>query len=552
MLLKADATTQKLRGGYYTPVVLADSIIQYFTNDNTIRTILEPSSGDGVFLESIEKYFTPENIDYVRAYETFEEEAEKSRIKIDNRFNIDVISGDFLENYFRLLEERPFDLIVGNPPYIRYQYLTEIQRELQSKILVSHGMKSNKLINAWVCFLVACIQLLSENGKIAFIIPAELLQVVYAEDLRLFMSNTLSKITLITFEELVFDEAEQEVIILIGEKDNVIRDTIIGIKQLRNLDCLMGLNLTEIEYQPLTHTKDKWTKYFTNDHEVDLINRIRNDNRFITFRDISVVNVGITTGNNKYFSVDKDIVAKYQFEDVTLPLIGRSAHAHGIYFTHEDWIKNVNNNKKAFLINFTSDIPYEEYPELHKEYIQKGENEDAHIGYKCSIRDRWYIVPSIWIPDAFILRRNDTFPKFVLNNINAVSTDTMHRIKFHDGINRDKILLSYYNSITFAFTEINGRSYGGGVLEILPGEVSKVKLPNIQDFDDTRTRELLTIIDDCIRSNGNIEQVLDIIDREILVEHLGLDLEICYQFREIWKKLMERRRSRSKGRRISS
>ena len=40
-------------------------------------------------------------------------------------------------------------------------------------------MKANKLINAWVAFLVACVQLLSEDGKIAFVIPAEILQVAY-------------------------------------------------------------------------------------------------------------------------------------------------------------------------------------------------------------------------------------------------------------------------------------------------------------------------------------------------------------------------------------
>ena len=42
-------------------------------------------------------------------------------------------------------------------------------------------MKSNKLINSWVFFLVACIELLEKNGTIAFVIPAEIMQVAYAE-----------------------------------------------------------------------------------------------------------------------------------------------------------------------------------------------------------------------------------------------------------------------------------------------------------------------------------------------------------------------------------
>ncbi|MFL0246575.1 Eco57I restriction-modification methylase domain-containing protein [Candidatus Clostridium stratigraminis] len=546
MLLKEDASTQKLRGGYYTPKLLADFIVRLFQNDNSIKTILEPSCGDGIFLESILQNMNLDNIDNIKGVEIFEEEAIKAKAKICENSKFDIVVSDFLSHYYDLIWQKPFDLILGNPPYIRYQYLTEIQRELQSKILVSHGMKSNKLINSWVCFLVACVQLLDSNGKIAFVIPAELLQVAYAEDLRLFLSNNLSKITLLTFEELLFDEAEQEVVVLIGEKNPNIQESVIGVEQLKNLECLTAFNMNTVEYQPITHTKEKWIKYFTDDSEVEIIDEIKRDERFVTFADVALVNVGITTGNNKYFSVDKDTVDKYELRDVTLPLIGRSSHAHGIHFTNEDWMLNVNKNKRAFLINFPSDIPFEEYPQLHKDYILKGESEKVNSGYKCRIRDRWYIVPSIWIPDAFILRRNDSFPKFVLNRTNAVSTDTMHRIKFNEGINENKVLLSYYNSITFAFTEINGRSYGGGVLEILPGEVGKVILPNIQDFDDELTYTYLDIIDKVIRNGSDIEPVLDVIDREIMVSYLGISADTCNQFRQIWKKLMARRQGRSK------
>ena len=124
---------------------------------------------------------------------------------------MNVLAEDFLEFYERCYQKERYDLILGNPPYIRYQYLTETQREIQSQILISHGMKSNKLINSWVCFLVACVQMLSVKGKIAFVVPAEILQVAYAEDLRLFLTNQLSRITLITFEKLIFPEIEQEV-----------------------------------------------------------------------------------------------------------------------------------------------------------------------------------------------------------------------------------------------------------------------------------------------------------------------------------------------------
>jgi len=547
MRLKTDNTEQKLRGGYYTPKKLSNFIIDLFKDDLDINTILEPSCGDGVFLESIFQRMNHSKIDKVKAIEIIKEEADKVNSKYKENKALEVVNGDFILLYNELNSKERYDLIVGNPPYIRYQYLTERQRELQSEILVSHNMKSNKLINAWVCFLVACVQLLSENGKIAFVIPAEILQVAYAEDLRLFLSNNLSKIALITFDELVFDNIEQEVVVLIGEKDSKVPTdkSMIGIKEFKNLDDLSNFTLEDLEYQLIEHTQEKWTKYFLTDRENKLIEKIQQERKFVKFQDLGIINVGITTGNNKYFSVNKETVNKFELNNVILPLIGRSSHAHGIYFIKEDWEKNISKDANAYLIHFP-DTPYEEYPTKHKEYIELGEASGENKGYKCSIRDKWYIVPSVWIPDAFFLRRNNTFPKFVLNNIDAVSTDTMHRIKFNEGIDRDKVLLSYYNSITFAFTEINGRSYGGGVLEILPGEVGKILLPNLQEFDDKEAKELINKIDHCIRNNKNIEDILDEIDEKVLVNFIGLDKEICEVFRQIWKKMMKRRHGRSR------
>lgn len=73
-----------------------------------------------------------------------------------------------------------------------------------------------------------------------------------------------------------------------------------------------------------------------------------------------------------------------------------------------------------YLIYFP-EVEYEKYPNKHKEYINFGEVNGENEGYKCSIRDRWYRIPSVWVPDAFFLRRNNLYPKFVVNCCNAVS-----------------------------------------------------------------------------------------------------------------------------------
>ena len=539
MQLKQNSSNQKLRGAYYTPTELANSIVSLIDFDK-VQNVLEPSCGDGVFVDSIVSLVnTDVNITGV---EIEKEESEKVNLRYKGNKKIDIFTDDFLNFYEKEYDENRYDLIIGNPPYIRYQYLSEGQREIQSKILTDHGMKSNKLINTWVCFLVACVQMLSSKGTIAFVIPAEILQVAYAEDLRKFLSDQLSKITLITFEKLIFPDIEQEIVVLIGEKGG--EEKGIRIVEMKDLSGFKELDLKKNGYMKLKHTKEKWTKYFISKDDVELIQKIRKDKRFVKFSDYGKINVGITTGNNDYFSIDNETEKKYGLSSVTLPLIGRSSHAHGIFFNTEDWTENVNSGKKAMLVNFPNEVS-DAFPEAHKAYIKYGEKSDQNSGYKCSIRDNWYAVPSVWVPDAFFLRRNNLYPKFVLNSCEAVSTDTMHRMKFNDGVDPDEVLLSYYNSISFAFTEICGRSYGGGVLEILPGEMGNIMLPLISSIDADLKSELIGKIDKIVRDKDDIELALDIVDKKILIDILGIDELLCNRFRNIWKKLQQRRLGRS-------
>ena len=215
MKLKANSSEQKLRGAYYTPYNLADKIVKLF-NFNNVEAILEPSCGDGVFIDALSEnnHLNKKII----AVEIEEKELNKVRTRYKDFESVSLIGNDFLNFYEKVKNILSFDLILGNPPYIRYQYLSDGQRNILSEIIEENGMKPNKLINIWVCFLVACTKLLSKNGKIAFVIPAELLQVAYAEDLRLFLTNQFSKITLITFETLIFPDIEQEILVFIGEK----------------------------------------------------------------------------------------------------------------------------------------------------------------------------------------------------------------------------------------------------------------------------------------------------------------------------------------------
>ncbi|MBR0491403.1 MAG: Eco57I restriction-modification methylase domain-containing protein [Clostridia bacterium] len=542
MKLKENATQKKLRGGYYTPQKLADYITKVTLKDE--MKILEPSCGDGSFLRSIKRILNDKNynIEKIDAVEYIEEEANKSEKIIEDIENATVINDDFYNFYVNCKDK--YNLIIGNPPYIRYQYLTTFQREKQSQVLIKNKMKSNKLINSWVFFLVACIELLEKNGTIAFVIPAEIMQVAYAEDLRKYLSKHLSKINIISFNELLFEDAEQEVVVLIGIKKDKKSECLISNCLYDNVnDFIKNYNENNLNYEKIL-TNDKWTRYYLNENENNVIEEVKKDSRFRRIGDIGLVNVGITTGNNDYFSLDDNYVKKYDLKKYTKPLIGRSSQTHGLVFNEDDWNKNVNKGVKAYLLTINEDVDVKDMSKGQQEYIKIGEDNEENKGYKCRIRKKWYSVPSIWVPDAFLLRRSNVYPKFVLNGIDAVSTDTMHRIKIKEEYDNKKILLSYYNSISFAFTELCGRSYGGGVLEILPKEAENIMIPNIDDMDEQNVNRLIGILDENIRNKKDIREAINVMDKEILENYLGISPDIIIMYRDIWKTLNNRRMNR--------
>jgi len=173
-----------------------------------------------------------------------------------------------------------------------------------------------------------------------------------------------------------------------------------------------------------------------------------------------------------------------------------------------------------------------------REYIAEGERRGFHEGYKCRIRNRWYVVPSIWTPDAFMLRQVHHHPKVILNRANATCTDTIHRVRFRNGASREAFAAAFLNSMTFAFAEVMGRSYGGGVLELEPKEAEDLPIPlnGAAQLDLKQIHELVL--------SGNIEAVLSLTDSVLLEKGLGLSTGAARMLRGIWEKLRDRRNAR--------
>ena len=166
MELKKNTEPEKLRGAYFTPEAITTPVVRMIRAAGWAHgRVLEPSCGDGAFLKPLSKKMVADlEIDAVELNdESFEIVNERfARLQGFNLYH-----GDFFD-FIKTRSESTYDLVIGNPPYIRYQYLTEEQRSEIGKIFTANGLRVNKLVNAWVGFVVACIQLLKDGGHLVF------------------------------------------------------------------------------------------------------------------------------------------------------------------------------------------------------------------------------------------------------------------------------------------------------------------------------------------------------------------------------------------------
>ncbi|MFV0571952.1 MAG: Eco57I restriction-modification methylase domain-containing protein [Xanthomarina gelatinilytica] len=535
MKLIKNATAEKLRGGFYTPETIAAFILKWGINGSSDYEILEPSCGDGVFLEQLKE--NKHKFKSVTAIEFDEVEAEKAeKIKLNNKT---VINTDF--HLYCNETTKKFDLVVGNPPYIRYQYFQEEQQNEAIKVFNRAKLKYSKLTNAWVSFVVGSSLLLKEKGKIGFVIPAELLQVSYAQQLREFLALFYNKINIISFEKLVFPDIQQEVVLLLCER-NGSNSHLIEHLELRDASDLSTLNVNRLKSptKKIDFKSNKWTYYFLEQEEIDFLENIATKRKIPTIGDYANVEVGITTGANNYFTVPYSTVVFYRLQEFAKPMVGRSVQVNSVVFTEDDWLKNQQSGAKANLLVFPSRENLNGHTGV-KDYLDYGESIGINKGYKTGIRDDWFVIPSIKLSDALFIRRNNLYPRLILNEANAYTTDTMHRVFMKKDTDKNAFIASFYNSLSLAFSEIVGRSYGGGVLELMPSEAGKILLPYQTDNAD-----LLATIDKMMRKKKSIDEILKITNKQILKDGYGFTDKEIKLADSIWKRLSARRLNRNK------
>ncbi|MCD4746961.1 MAG: Eco57I restriction-modification methylase domain-containing protein [Bacteroidales bacterium] len=535
----------KSTGSYYTPSILSDFLVKHIF-DNYIQgnhlKILEPSCGDGQFVSSLFNCYelkdnTELSIDLI---EISISELEKAKKLIPSKKSISskIYHQDYLK--FFLETENKYSLIIGNPPYIKKENLQEeqIQRSeaIHKKIrdYNSEVISNGRIKNIWPAFVEAAIMSLCESGILCFVIPAEILQVKYAKELRAMISNEFDRVEIFAFNELIFEGIQQDVIAFIGVKgiENV-KEHGFSFYQVDVLEDLKEPRFTEKHSNIHRTTLDKWTNFILSDEQLNFIDELKSKYQPIK-KYCKKAEVGIVSAANDYFILnDEDLVKNKlkSLKNIVLPILPKGyVVPNTANFSDNDFHLLKEDNKRVNFLHFP-DNPKNKLGKKVNTYLDKGEDKKLHERYKMTRRTHWYHVPSVWEAEGLFVKRSHLYPKFFVNEANVLATDSFYRVMMKDGYNIKNLVFSFYNSLTFVLSELEGRYYGGGVLELTPNEFKNLSIPLANNI----TEEQFNILDQMLRDEEKIETILAYTN-SILLDRIDVE-----RLEEIRKKLVNRR-----------
>lgn len=195
-------------GQYFTKEVIADFMVSLITH-SCDSSVLEPSCGLGVFLNSLEK----RGFGNLSAYE------------IDSTLPV---QRDYLKfnSFLSVPTTEKYDVVIGNPPYIRWKNLEkELKDELTNNPLWNKYF--NSLCDYLFIFILKSIEHLNEEGELIFICSEYWLNTTNSLSLRNYMCDNGYISDIYHFKEApLFDNVTASLIIFRFVKSTKKQDSI--------------------------------------------------------------------------------------------------------------------------------------------------------------------------------------------------------------------------------------------------------------------------------------------------------------------------------------
>lgn len=424
-----------------------------------------------------------------------------------------------------------FDLIIGNPPYIRQEELKELKPHLAKNYKVYKGTS-----DIYTYFYELGFNVLKDNGVLSYITSNKYTRAGYGEALREFL---LKNVKFLEYTDLngikVFDSATVDTSILCFEKskskDNKFKYLALSNEILKTCAYDIGLYKDFAEFSQNSLSKESFT--FSDENTSALKAKIeRIGTPLKEWQGLNIYR-GILTGYNEAFIITtekrNEILANCKDEaekERTAKLIRKMLRGRDIKRYSYEWaglwvifipwhFPNV--EKPKTMLENEQDLK-EQYPSLykhllsHKERLSKRNKEETGIRYEWYCLQRWGAnYYQEFEREKIGWQRITQEPSFILEK-EYILLDSM-AFMVANSKNELKYLLGFLNSnLIFYYFKNIGHLYSDKGFLLSNQYVEKFPIPKINSKNQKLADELINLADDILKAkeqdkNANTQEL---------------------------------------------
>ena len=509
---------RKARGAFFTPPALCRYMAHWAIRAPGDR-ILEPSCGEAAFLTAAAARLSELGALDTARLDGVELHAPSARAARELLRAQGVRSRVHTGDFFAVAPQPAYDVVIGNPPYVRYQDFAGEARARARAAALRGGVRLSALASSWAAFTVHAAHFLAPGGRLALVVPAELLSTNYAAQVRSFLMRRFARVRLVVFTERVFPGVQEEVVLLLAEGEGPTDHC--ELHQVRDVDELAARARIS-QWRPADPT-GKWTAALLDAPALAVYRGLVDGSDVGTLHDWGETTLGGVTGANRFFALSQaqvDALGLTRRDLAPLSPPG-SRHLRRLEFTAADWDAMRARDGRVWLFR-----PAGDPSAAGRAYIAAGERDGVDSAYKCRVRRPWWRTPLPPPADILVTYMNADTPRLTLNGAGVHHLNSVHGLYAHPAVDARGLALlpvAALNSLTLLGAETVGRAYGGGMLKLEPREADRLPVPTPECVD--AAGEALAGVRPAVAAalaHGGVRDAAALVDDVLLRGELGM------------------------------
>ena len=472
--------TLRKKGQFWTPDWTADIMVAYVLQEKPSR-LLDPALGEGVFFRAAKRYARSHDFDLALFGRDIDPDvigqARMSGLDDNDLQNVE------MRNFVLDPPSELFPAIIANPPYIRHHRLSPAQKEYLSEFARNvTGRHIDARAGLHVYFLIRALQSLAPDGRLAYIVSADICEGVFAHALWQWICSHYRLDVVITFasEATPFPDVDTNALVFL------IRNA----RPANDFDWVKCLDRDPKEVTALIAGQKQ-----KNYHGIQVHSRILSEGLATglsrppsegtkpqyTLGDFASVMRGIVTGDNDFFFMTSARAKELEIPDnLLVKAVGRMRDIQGEYFDQEDLHRLEAKGRPTRLLNVNG-LSFETLPPSVQKYLEDGEKTGLTNKTLIKTRKPWYRMEIRKIPPILFAYLGRRSARFIRNRADVVPLTCLLCVYPKDSSPEfvEHLWKVLSNREVIDNLKKVGKSYGGDAIKVEPRSLERLCITGV-------------------------------------------------------------------------